>query len=137
MNVILEKYPYRYIEMDNLLENGHPDYRIQKFHDWTQRYRDMYLLDNSVQLDYVINWIMLLKTLNIQNGQTPIQRSLHTQKMIVKKPWGTYEVILDEPNYKVKRIVVHPYERFSLQYHKHREEHWVVVEGDGIVQLYR
>ena len=55
--------------------------------------------------------------------------------MIVKKPWGTYEVLLDEPNYKVKRIVVHPYERFSLQYHKHREEHWVVVEGDGIVQV--
>ena len=57
------------------------------------------------------------------------------QKMIVKKPWGTYEVLLDEPNYKVKRIVVNPYERFSLQYHKHREEHWVVVEGDGIVQV--
>ena len=55
--------------------------------------------------------------------------------MIVKKPWGTYEVLLDEPNYKVKRIVVHPYERFSLQYHKHREEHWVIVEGDGIVQV--
>ena len=53
----------------------------------------------------------------------------------MKKPWGTYEVLLDEPNYKVKRIVVHPYERFSLQYHKHREEHWVVVEGDGIVQV--
>ena len=49
------------------------------------------------------------------------------QKMIVKKPWGTYEVLLDEPNYKVKRIVVHPYERFSLQYHKHREEHWVIL----------
>ena len=58
------------------------------------------------------------------------------QKMIVKKPWGTYEVLLDEPNYKVKRIVVNPYERFSLQYHKHREEHWVVVEGDGIAVSY-
>ena len=57
------------------------------------------------------------------------------QKMKVKKPWGAYEVLLDEPNYKVKRIVVHPYERFSLQYHKHREEHWVIVEGDGIVQV--
>ena len=54
---------------------------------------------------------------------------------IVKKPWGTYEVLLDQPTYKVKRIVVHPYERFSLQYHKHREEHWVIVEGDGIVQV--
>ena len=54
MNVILEKFPYRYIEMDNLLQNGPPHYRIQKFNDWTQRYRDMYLLDNSIQLDYVI-----------------------------------------------------------------------------------
>ena len=57
------------------------------------------------------------------------------QKMKVKKPWGSYEVLLDEPNYKVKRIVVHPYERFSLQYHNHREEHWVIVDGDGIVQV--
>ena len=49
----------------------------------------------------------------------PLTKSMN----IVKKPWGTYEVLLDRPTYKVKRIVVHPYERFSLQYHKHREEH--------------
>ena len=55
MNVILEKFPYRYIEMDNLLENGHPDYRIQKFNEYTQRYRDMYLLDSATQLDYAID----------------------------------------------------------------------------------
>ena len=54
MTVILEKFPYRYIEMDNLLENGHPDYRIQKFNEYTQRYRDMYLLDSATQLDYAI-----------------------------------------------------------------------------------
>ena len=56
---------------------------------------------------------------------------------IEHKPWGSYEVLLDEPNYKVKRIVLNPYERFSLQYHKGREEHWVIVEGDGIVQVKR
>ena len=55
MTVILEKFPYRYIEMDNLLENGHPDYRIQKFNEYTQRYRDMYLLDSATQLDYAID----------------------------------------------------------------------------------
>ena len=31
-----------------------PDYRIQKYNDWTKRYSDMYLLDNSIQLDYAI-----------------------------------------------------------------------------------
>ena len=56
-------------------------------------------------------------------------------KMIVKKPWGTYEVLLDAPTYKVKRIVVNPYERFSLQYHNHREEHWVIVEGYGQIHI--
>ena len=51
MTVILEKFPYRYIEMDNLLENGHPDYRIQKFNDYTRRWNDMYLLDSGNQLE--------------------------------------------------------------------------------------
>ena len=54
MNVILEKFPYRYIEMSKLLENGYPDYRIQKFNEYTRRYNDMYLLDSAAQLDYVI-----------------------------------------------------------------------------------
>ena len=54
MTVILEKFPYRYIEMDTSAASDVYKRQIQKFHDWTQRYRDMYLLDNSVQLDYVI-----------------------------------------------------------------------------------
>tara|TARA_A100001011_G_scaffold268375_1_gene277522 strand:- start:6319 stop:6675 length:357 start_codon:yes stop_codon:yes gene_type:complete len=54
---------------------------------------------------------------------------------IEHKPWGSYEVLLDEPNYKVKRIVLNPYERFSLQYHKGREEHWVIVDGSGTVEV--
>ena len=40
MNVILERFPYRYVECGTL-ENGYPDYRIQKFNDLTQRYKDM------------------------------------------------------------------------------------------------
>ena len=44
MNVILERFPYRYVECGTL-ENGFPDYRIQKFNELTQRYKDMYLCD--------------------------------------------------------------------------------------------
>ena len=51
MNVILERFPYRYIEMDDLLPNGFKDYRIQKFNESTQRWRDMYLCDNFMQID--------------------------------------------------------------------------------------
>jgi len=53
MKVILERYPYRYVER-GILENGFPDYRIQKFNEDTQKYSDMYLLDNGTQLDYAM-----------------------------------------------------------------------------------
>jgi len=49
MKVLLERFPYRYIE-NGTLENGHPDFRIQKADSWTKRYKDMYLLDNQMQL---------------------------------------------------------------------------------------
>ena len=53
--------------------------------------------------------------------------------MIENRPWGTYEVLLDKPDHKVKEIYVKPNHRFSLQYHEHREEHWVIVEGIGTI----
>ena len=49
MKVLLEKFPYRYVEKGEL-ENGSPDYRIQKVDSYTGKYHDMYLLDNQMQL---------------------------------------------------------------------------------------
>ena len=51
------------------------------------------------------------------------------------RPWGHYEVLLDEAEYKVKRITVNPGERLSYQYHVHRQESWVGVQGVGILTL--
>lgn len=48
------------------------------------------------------------------------------------RPWGRWEEYLNEPGYRVKRIVVHPGQRLSLQKHEHRKEHWVVVQGSGV-----
>ena len=48
--VLLERFPYRYVECGTLEINGMPDYRIQKADHYTKRYRDMYLLDNQMQL---------------------------------------------------------------------------------------
>ncbi|MFN7951453.1 MAG: phosphomannose isomerase type II C-terminal cupin domain [bacterium] len=49
------------------------------------------------------------------------------------RPWGHYVVLADEPDHKVKRIVVAPGKRLSLQYHHQRAEHWAVVSGRGVV----
>lgn len=45
------------------------------------------------------------------------------------RPWGKYEVLLDSPTHKVKKISVYPGAKLSLQSHFHRAEHWVVVKG--------
>ncbi|MGR3294489.1 MAG: phosphomannose isomerase type II C-terminal cupin domain [Candidatus Scalindua sp.] len=50
-------------------------------------------------------------------------------------PWGRWEVLLDEPTYKVKRITVLPGKRLSYQKHFRRSEHWMVVEGKGVVTI--
>ncbi len=51
------------------------------------------------------------------------------------RPWGRWEEYLNEPGYRVKRIVVLPGKRLSLQKHEHRAEHWVIVGGTGTFTL--
>jgi mannose-1-phosphate guanylyltransferase len=51
------------------------------------------------------------------------------------RPWGVYYVLEDNPTFKVKKIVVNPDHRLSLQSHKHRSEHWVVVSGTATVEV--
>jgi len=49
------------------------------------------------------------------------------------RPWGHYVVLADEADHKVKRIVVEPGKRLSLQRHEHRREHWHMISGTAEV----
>jgi len=49
------------------------------------------------------------------------------------RPWGFYESLIQGDRFQVKRIVVHPGHKLSLQKHFHRAEHWVVVNGTALV----
>ena len=49
------------------------------------------------------------------------------------RSWGYFSVLSDQPDHKVKRIVVYPGRRLSLQRHKQRTEHWFIVDGEAIV----
>jgi mannose-1-phosphate guanylyltransferase/mannose-6-phosphate isomerase len=57
------------------------------------------------------------------------------------RPWGYYDSVDAGPRFQVKRIVVDPGGKLSLQKHMHRSEHWVVVQGtaevtcDGVVRM--
>jgi len=51
------------------------------------------------------------------------------------RPWGTYTIVESAQGYKIKRIVVKPRKRLSLQKHFHRSEHWIVVSGTATVTV--
>jgi mannose-6-phosphate isomerase-like protein (cupin superfamily) len=52
-----------------------------------------------------------------------------------ERPWGWFEILFEEAGLKVKRIMVKPGKRLSLQSHEHRAENWVVVQGQALVTL--
>ncbi len=58
----------------------------------------------------------------------------HVHHTKVHRPWGSYTVLEEDKNvFKIKRIEVAPGARLSLQSHKQRSEHWVVVSGTATV----
>jgi mannose-1-phosphate guanylyltransferase/mannose-6-phosphate isomerase len=51
--------------------------------------------------------------------------------LTVHRPWGTYTVLEERENFKLKHIIVNPGAKLSIQMHQHRSEHWVVVAGEA------
>ena len=60
---------------------------------------------------------------------------LHNIHLTVHRPWGTYTILEEQKNYKIKRIVVKSGKKLSLQKHLHRSEHWIVVSGTAKVTV--
>ncbi|QTR55326.1 mannose-1-phosphate guanylyltransferase/mannose-6-phosphate isomerase [Thiothrix unzii] len=69
----------------------------------------------------------IVDQLNVKNRP---EATLHRE---VNRPWGSYDSIDSGHRFQVKRIVVKPGERLSLQMHYHRAEHWIVVKGTAEV----
>jgi len=60
---------------------------------------------------------------------------LHHVHLTGHRPWGTYTILDQHEGYKIKRIVVKPGKRLSLQKHYHRNEHWIVLSGTATVTV--
>ena len=50
-----------------------------------------------------------------------------------RRPWGYYEILSEHQDFRIKRIVVFPGHRTSLQKHRQRSEHWLVLKGAGMI----
>jgi mannose-1-phosphate guanylyltransferase/mannose-6-phosphate isomerase len=58
-----------------------------------------------------------------------------TENVTTYRPWGNYTILAEGKGYKVKKIIVNPGQKLSLQLHHRRSEHWVVTEGVGKLTL--
>jgi mannose-1-phosphate guanylyltransferase len=59
---------------------------------------------------------------------------IHRLHRTVYRPWGTYTILEEGPDFKIKRIEVLPHRRLSLQLHNQRSEHWVILHGHATIQ---
>ncbi len=75
------------------------------------------------------------KVREIVNRLKENKRKEAIEHVTTYRPWGSYTILEQGPRYKIKRVVVNPGEKLSLQKHSHRSEHWVVVSGTAKVTL--
>lgn len=81
---------------------------------------DAVLVLNKNQCNDIKNIIQRLKL----NKRNEIQKHLK-----VYRPWGSYEILNLAERFQVKKLIINPLARLSLQIHHHRSEHWVIVQG--------
>jgi mannose-1-phosphate guanylyltransferase/mannose-6-phosphate isomerase len=77
----------------------------------------VYKKGNSQNIKNLVNKIEKIKPEIIKNG------------IYAERPWGKFEVIIESADFKVKKIIVNPKSSLSLQKHKNRSEHWIVISG--------
>jgi mannose-6-phosphate isomerase-like protein (cupin superfamily) len=52
-----------------------------------------------------------------------------------QRPWGSFTILEEKENYKIKRIEVEPGQKLSYQSHKKRDELWMIVEGAAVITI--
>ncbi len=75
------------------------------------------------------------KALDTKLAELPKEMTSSRYLEIGNRPWGVYYVLEDSPLYKVKKIIIEPGQRLSLQSHERRSEHWTVVSGVATVDI--
>lgn len=72
---------------------------------------------------------------SIVNELKRLGRKEYKAHTTVYRPWGTYTVLEEKDNSKMKRIVIYPHAKLSLQMHYHRSEHWIVAQGTAKITI--
>ncbi len=88
--------------------------------------KDALLIANNDKID------ALKKVIKVINDQKIPEGKIHKK---IYRPWGNFLTLEEGLNWKVKRIEVNPGDKLSLQLHKYRSEHWIVVSGTAEIEI--
>ncbi len=72
---------------------------------------------------------------NSPDISTEVKFETATKKKRETRPWGSYEILTSGPGFQTKRLTVTAEKRLSLQWHRHRDETWVVARGTARVTV--
>ena len=72
---------------------------------------------------------------NSPDISTEVKFETATKKKRETRPWGSYEILTSGPGFQTKRLTVTSEKRLSLQWHRHRDETWVVARGTARVTV--
>ncbi len=70
----------------------------------------------------------------IQSSSKLVNKFLNYQE---ERPWGYFVNLIEEKTLKVKKLVIHPGQKISFQFHNHRDEKWFAIKGKGLVYIER
>ncbi|MCF6238569.1 MAG: glycosyltransferase [Candidatus Marinimicrobia bacterium] len=119
--------------MPELIRNGLNGYLVRTVDDAIDAVRKIDDIDRLACRRFVEENFSIERMVN--DYLQVYEQILKLSKRESHRPWGFYEILSDTVDHKVKRIVVHPGKRLSLQRHRHRDEHWYVVAGEALMTL--
>jgi len=95
--------------------------------------RDLIIVDTKDAL-LIINKNSQSSMKELINMINKINVDILTEHTTVHRPWGKFDLILNEKNSKIKKITVKPKSELSYQSHKYRNEHWIVLKGIATIK---
>ena len=96
--------------------------------------QDLIVVETSDAL-LVLNKIHSQKVKEVVEELNKNNESLGSEHKKIYRPWGSYTTLVEDLNWKVKKIEVNPHQSLSLQMHQHRSEHWTILKGEATVEI--
>jgi mannose-6-phosphate isomerase-like protein (cupin superfamily) len=119
--------------MPELIRDGLNGYLVETVEQAIDAVKKIHEIDRSACREFVKKSFSVERM--VDDYIKVYDRILDARKREDHRPWGYYTILSDETDHKVKRIVVYPGKRLSLQRHRRRSEHWQLISGEALATV--